>query len=200
MKENNFIDTNVGVVTIPNLLTLLRIFSAPFVLVFSYLQNYALALLVFCISAATDWLDGKIARTFNLQSNLGRKLDPVADKMLTLCAYLAMYHDIRFLFWIIVGRDVFILSGLILTKIVRIELKINPLFISKINTSLQALLPLFWLTFKILSPNSWPITSFFANHFSSIWFVLQFIVLTTTCLSFAAYVKVFILAISKNNQ
>lgn len=74
---------------LPNKLTLLRIILIPFVMFF-YLANFIpygigkiLALVFFIIAALTDLLDGKIARKHNLVTDLGKFLDPIADKLLT---------------------------------------------------------------------------------------------------------------------
>lgn len=68
--------------TIPNLLTCMRIVMIPlFIWLYSGTQQYELAALVLLISGLTDILDGFIARKFNMISDLGKFLDPVADKL-----------------------------------------------------------------------------------------------------------------------
>ena len=72
---------------IPNIITIVRIALLPFVYFF-YLTNYVpfsqyIAIAIFIIAALTDFLDGKIARKYNLVSNIGKMLDPIADKMLS---------------------------------------------------------------------------------------------------------------------
>lgn len=77
--------------TIPNQLTTLRIILTP---VFLYLlfqdsaSHKQLALVVFLVAALTDWYDGMIARRFGYQSEWGRFLDPLADKILTSAAFI----------------------------------------------------------------------------------------------------------------
>ena len=68
-------------------LTLFRIFAGPciFCLVFVLNANL-LALLIFVIASSSDFLDGKLARTYNVESSLGATLDPIADKILVLFA------------------------------------------------------------------------------------------------------------------
>lgn len=72
---------------IPNAITLTRIALLPFVYFF-YLTDFIpyskiVAIAIFIIAAVTDFLDGKIARKYNLVSNVGKLLDPIADKMLS---------------------------------------------------------------------------------------------------------------------
>jgi CDP-diacylglycerol--glycerol-3-phosphate 3-phosphatidyltransferase len=77
--------------TIPTLLTLLRIVLIPVLVVVFYLPvawAHVAALLVFTIAAVTDWLDGWIARRFGMMSAFGAFLDPVADKLMVTAALL----------------------------------------------------------------------------------------------------------------
>ena len=76
---------------LPNRLTVLRIILAPLFLLFAVWEfpfHYAVSLVVFIAAALTDMFDGKIARARGLITNLGKFLDPLADKMLTTAAFL----------------------------------------------------------------------------------------------------------------
>ena len=76
---------------LPNKLTVARIVLAPLFLLFAVWNfpfHYAVALVVFIAAALTDMFDGKIARARGLITNLGKFLDPLADKMLTTAAFL----------------------------------------------------------------------------------------------------------------
>lgn len=76
---------------LPNILTFSRIVMIPLFVLFFYLDftaHYLVALAVFGIASFTDFLDGKIARKYNLVSNLGKFLDPIADKALVLSAFV----------------------------------------------------------------------------------------------------------------
>lgn len=76
---------------LPNKLTILRIGMAPVFLVLLLLDfphHYLAALLVFIAASITDLIDGKIARKYNLITDFGKFMDPLADKMLTTAAFL----------------------------------------------------------------------------------------------------------------
>ena len=74
--------------TVPNLLTLLRLFLVPCFLVASFHERFTLAFVLFVGAAVTDIFDGMIARRFNQRSRLGALLDPAADKTMMICGYL----------------------------------------------------------------------------------------------------------------
>ena len=84
---------------LPNKLTVLRMVLIPFVMFF-YLANFIpfgigkiVALVIFIIAALTDLLDGKIARKYNLVTNFGKFLDPIADKLLTSAVLFMLMAD-----------------------------------------------------------------------------------------------------------
>lgn len=97
-NEQNEIDKNSraykfaagkGVMNLPNKLTISRVVMIPVFILFFYLNftgHYFVALAVFAIASLTDLLDGKIARKYGLVTNLGKFLDPIADKVLVLSA------------------------------------------------------------------------------------------------------------------
>ena len=74
--------------TIPNALTLLRLFAVPVFIYASFRGEYRVAFFLFAGAAVTDFFDGVIARRFNQRSRLGAILDPAADKTMLVCGYL----------------------------------------------------------------------------------------------------------------
>lgn len=72
---------------LPNKLTLLRIILVPVFVALYFLGLYIPALLVFVIASVTDTLDGRIARKYNLITNFGKIMDPLADKVLVYAAF-----------------------------------------------------------------------------------------------------------------
>ncbi|MEK2610076.1 CDP-diacylglycerol--glycerol-3-phosphate 3-phosphatidyltransferase [Pseudomonas shirazensis] len=99
---------------IPNLLTVLRVLLIPiFILLFyvPYHWSYMAASTVFAIAAATDWLDGYLARRLQQSTALGAFLDPVADKLMVAVA-LVLLVQVHANFWltlpaaVIIGREI----------------------------------------------------------------------------------------------
>ncbi len=103
---------------LPNKLTVLRVLMIPF-FVFFMLTDVAgdagkwIALALFCIASFTDLLDGKIARKYNLVTNFGKFMDPLADKLLVSSAMICLVESGKLAAWIviiIISRE-FIISG-----------------------------------------------------------------------------------------
>lgn len=80
-----------GCLTIPNLLTLIRILLVPVFAVLFYNGEFLWAVFVLAVSGISDFLDGKIARRFNQVSALGKLLDPVADKLTQITLAILLY-------------------------------------------------------------------------------------------------------------
>ena len=82
------------VITVPNLLTLVRLLLIPVFFVYSVRGEFRLALAVFVTAALTDVLDGYIARKLNQRSQVGAVLDPAADKILMIVGFITYtLHD-----------------------------------------------------------------------------------------------------------
>src|ERR1044072_1791545 len=78
------------VITIPNLLTLVRMALIPVFVGALYYQRFGWALAVFVTAGVTDGLDGLFARRFNQYSQLGQILDPIADKVLLVTSFITL--------------------------------------------------------------------------------------------------------------
>ena len=124
---------------IPNLLTLLRIAAAPVLILLFLSEDYELALILFVVAGITDSLDGWFAKRFNCVTELGARLDPLADKILIISAYcmLAWLELIPFaLVLLVIFRDLVIVGGyLVLT--LDDDIRMQPSMVSKANTLLQ---------------------------------------------------------------
>ena len=100
--------------TIPTIMTWARIAAIPLIVGVFYLpiepaSRNLIATIMFIVSAATDWLDGYLARRLNQVSSFGAFLDPVADKILVCASVLVLVHLGRadvFVALIIIGREI----------------------------------------------------------------------------------------------
>ena len=82
MNEHTSSERENRIITIPNILSVCRILMIPiFIWAYYCRKEYLLAFLILCLSGITDLVDGFIARTFHMVSNLGKALDPIADKV-----------------------------------------------------------------------------------------------------------------------
>jgi cardiolipin synthase len=113
-------DSATRVVTLPNLLSVLRLLGVP---VFLWLvldpERDTWALLVLAVSGATDWLDGNLARRLNQTSRLGQLLDPAADRLYILATLYGLAVREIIPPWLaagIVGRDVLLVIPLVLLR------------------------------------------------------------------------------------
>ena len=98
--------------TIPNLMSMFRLVLVPFI-IWAYvgLENTTLTIILLAVSALTDVLDGPIARKFDMISDLGKALDPFADKVTQVCVILCLAIKLAIrenpLLWILLGICVF---------------------------------------------------------------------------------------------
>ncbi len=103
---------------LPNKLTVARIIATPvfmFFMLWEFKYNYLVALIIFILASLTDWLDGKIARKYNLITDFGKFLDPIADKMLTTAALIGFVWrhvgwQISWIVFIVLFREFLIAS------------------------------------------------------------------------------------------
>ena len=103
---------------LPNKLTLFRVVLIPFFVLFllaPYFEGYGnyIAVAIFIVASITDFLDGKIARKYNLVTNFGKFMDPLADKLLVCSALICLIQLELIPAWvviIIIARE-FIISG-----------------------------------------------------------------------------------------
>lgn len=129
---------------LPNAISLARLIAVPFMIYLLLRQEYTAAFWLFVAAAASDGIDGAIAKRFDMVSRLGTYLDPVADKALLTATYLVLGQqgEIAMLVVIlVVFRDAMIVGGFVLQSIYRGNHVLpEPIFVSKINTVVQLFL------------------------------------------------------------
>lgn len=130
---------------IPNLISLLRIiFVVPVVLTLLS-GDFLTALVLFAVAGLSDALDGFLAKHYHWESRLGSILDPLADKLLLVASYATLVWLSllpSWLLWIVLGRDVLIITGALAYHYLVGKFDLLPLWSSKINTFLQITLVL----------------------------------------------------------
>jgi cardiolipin synthase len=125
---------------VPNLITLARLFSVPLMVWLILDGHFGWAFWLFIAAGVSDALDGFLARRLQIRSTVGAFLDPLADKALLVGVYVTLGHMGLVAEWlviIVVFRDIIIVGGAILYHTLTQSLKMQPLFVSKINTVAQ---------------------------------------------------------------
>jgi cardiolipin synthase (CMP-forming) len=128
---------------LPNFITLGRVISVPVVFWLLVNGDGQLAFYVFVAAGISDAVDGYLAKRFNWQTELGAHLDPLADKLLIVSIYIALGVRRELPLWLVlavVSRDVLILMAVMLSWLLNHPVQIQPLAVSKLNTTAQLLL------------------------------------------------------------
>jgi cardiolipin synthase len=142
-----------SVLTVANLLTVFRLILIPVFVTALYYQRFTWALGVFFAAAVTDGLDGLAARSFNQKTQLGAILDPMADKLLLVTAFVVLSSP-RFTltapipFWltaVAISRDVIIVLAAAVINMTTGFSKFRPSILGKLNTFIQIVMIVFFL-------------------------------------------------------
>jgi cardiolipin synthase len=126
--------------SLPNLITIGRLILVPLAVALINNGYWLEAFLVFVIAGVSDAIDGFLARHFNLRTELGAYLDPIADKALLVSIYvtLAIVGVLpAALAILVVSRDVMIIGAVMISWLMHHPVKIRPLLVSKANTTAQ---------------------------------------------------------------
>src|SRR3954468_2604769 len=127
-------------VSIPNIITLGRIMLVPIIVWAIVSSQMEVAFAVFVIAGVSDAVDGFLAKRFNMTSELGALLDPLADKALLVSIYLALGIWGAVPGWIVilvVSRDIMIVGAVIVSWLFGKPIPMKPLMVSKLNTVAQ---------------------------------------------------------------
>ena len=126
--------------SIPNIITLGRILLVPFIVWTIASKQWEAAFALFVIAGVSDAVDGFLAKRFNMASELGALLDPLADKALLVSIYMALGIWGAVPLWIVilvVSRDIMIVAAVIVSWLVGKPIPMKPLMVSKLNTVAQ---------------------------------------------------------------
>jgi len=139
-----------SILTIPNLLTFLRMALIPVIASMLFYGHYKLALAFFVMAGVSDGIDGFLARRFQQESELGTIIDPIADKLLMTTAFIilsipnvlpAMRH-LPVPFWVtitVIGRDVLILAVAAAINVITGFRGFRPSWLGKLSTLVQVI-------------------------------------------------------------
>jgi len=138
------------IITLPNLLTIFRMVLIPVFVSMLFYQRFVWALVIFVVAGITDGLDGLLARRFDQQSQLGRILDPIADKLMLVTSFVVLSmrsvfptplpRHLPIPFWVtitVISRDVFILIGAAAINMVTGFRAFRPSWPGKVSTVVQ---------------------------------------------------------------
>lgn len=128
---------------LPNLITLARILLVPVVVWAIAANQMLLAFILFLAAGVSDAVDGFLAKRFNMKSEIGAYLDPLADKVLIVSIYVTLGISgaiPRWLVILVVSRDLMIVGAIMLSWLVARPVAVRPLMVSKLNTVAQILL------------------------------------------------------------
>ncbi|HEV3043544.1 MAG TPA: CDP-alcohol phosphatidyltransferase family protein [Roseiarcus sp.] len=126
--------------SLPNLITLARLLLAPLAVLMIVSQRFMPAFAIFVVAGLSDAVDGFIAKRFDLRTELGAYLDPLADKALLVSIYvtLAIVRELPpAIAIIVVSRDMMILIAVLISWLLDNPVAIRPVWVSKFNTAAQ---------------------------------------------------------------
>jgi cardiolipin synthase (CMP-forming) len=126
--------------SIPNIITLTRILLVPIIVWAIASGEMEIAFAIFIVAGVSDAVDGFLAKRFNMTSELGALLDPLADKALLVSIYIALGLWGAVPHWLVilvVSRDIMIVAAVIVSWLFDKPVAMKPLMVSKLNTVAQ---------------------------------------------------------------
>ena len=171
----------INIKYIPNILTIFRIIITPFFILFFFDENFyirLLSLILFFFGSVSDFLDGYLARKYNLVTDFGKFVDPLADKILILAAFCVLF--IMYPLYVPLWMVILILLRDVLITFFRLYLKKNnsvlkTSVIAKRKTLFQIIVIHFLLIYHVFNE-----FTLFAN--SGLDYIIYFLMLL--CVSF----------------
>lgn len=139
MREPSLSQTSL---TVPNVITLIRILLTPLFVILLMQGRYGPALLVFLSASLSDFIDGLIARHWQQRSPLGTVLDPLADKLLLMSSFilLSIYRFIPpWLTVVVISRDFILVAGILILKLFDYPVAVRPSLAGKFTAAAQML-------------------------------------------------------------
>ncbi|OPH83191.1 CDP-alcohol phosphatidyltransferase family protein [Nitrobacter vulgaris] len=126
--------------SIPNIITLGRILLVPVIIWAIASNQMEIAFAIFVVAGVSDAVDGFLAKRFNMASELGALLDPLADKALLVSIFVTLGILGAVPIWLVilvVSRDIMIVGAVIVSWLFNKPVPMKPLLVSKLNTGAQ---------------------------------------------------------------
>jgi len=173
--------------TIPTVMTWTRIVAIPLIVGIFYLDmtpasRNLIATVMFVVFAATDWLDGFLARKLNQTSSFGAFLDPVADKFLVCASLLVLVHLQRadvFVALIIIGREIAISALREWMALIGATKSVAVHMLGKIKTTVQMVAIPFLLfdgiLFGVINTNVWGTWLIWLSAILTVWSMVYYL-------------------------
>ncbi len=140
------VERSLRPLTLPNFLTMLRMAMVPFFVISVNEHDFRLALWTFVVAGLTDTLDGYLARRLKMRSRFGAYLDPIADKILITCAYVALTvpqgQEVVIPLWLTIialFRDFLIMVVALVLYLVEGLRHFPPSILGKLTTTMQVI-------------------------------------------------------------
>ncbi|MGE7470136.1 CDP-alcohol phosphatidyltransferase family protein [Bosea sp. NPDC003192] len=170
--------------TLPNLITIARLILVPLVIVMIVNARWDEAFFLFVAAGVSDAIDGFIAKRFDMKSELGAYLDPLADKALIVSIYITLAIVGIIPVWlviVVVSRDLMIVTAVILSWVMEKPVTIAPIVVSKLNTAAQLV-----FAALVLGSKSFEIDA------GAVMPAVQIVVATLTLASMGAYLALWL--------
>ncbi|MBA4327015.1 MAG: CDP-diacylglycerol--glycerol-3-phosphate 3-phosphatidyltransferase [Polaromonas sp.] len=173
--------------TIPTLMTWTRIVAIPLIVGIFYIdiaeeKADLIATVMFVVFAATDWLDGYLARKLNQTSSFGAFLDPVADKFLVCASLLVLVHLDRidvFVALIIIGREIAISALREWMALIGATKSVAVHMLGKLKTTVQMVAIPFLLydgdLFQVIDTNLWGTWLIWLSAILTVWSMIYYL-------------------------
>ena len=141
---------------VPNYICIARILLVAPIVWLLVSRDYPMALVLIMLAGFSDGLDGFLARRFSWTTRIGGLLDPLADKLLLVSVFAALTWNgliPLWLFAVVIGRDIVIVSGAVAYEMLIKPVEPNPSRVGKLNTVMALLYLFFVMTWQVFS---WP--------------------------------------------
>jgi len=166
---------------IPNILTIIRILSIPVFVICLLYDRFWVALLIFVGAGITDGLDGLIARVYHQRTTTGAYLDPIADKLMLVTAFVVLAILGSIPLWltvIVIAKDVIVALGVLILFLTSRRVEVKPVLIGKAAT------------FSQMVAIPWALLASYSFFFRNFLPYVIWITVALTCLSGLQYIYI----------